>query len=351
MKIAIITITRGYNLGNRLQNYAVQKCLQKYAVDVVTLKNVLYKEQQPKYKIKSFIKKILYFNKNKRVKSFEKFNKEYINFSNFEISNEKILLEKLSKFNYFICGSDQIWNPNYPENAKVNFLDFCDNNKKISFAASFGSSNVPVDRKEEIKKYLDGFKSISVREEEGKKIVEELTGRKDAKVLVDPTMLLSKNEWDEISSPINLDKNKKYMLCYFLGNITDEYEKVIKKIALDNNFEIINIFDKNSKYYSVGPSEYLYLMDKVEFVASDSFHACVFSIIYSKPFLVFDRVDASIVSMNSRIDTLLSKFELKDRKYNGSIDSQILVCDFNKAHMKLKEERKKSFDYIEKALK
>lgn len=357
MKCAIITITNGSNYGNRLQNYAVQRVLEKRNITVETLINLGNNEDNYKTKIKSIVKNVLkttllykkYNNEIKRLNAFKKFNKYNIRFSKNSISNTKISTKILKQYDCFICGSDQIWNPNYKENAKVNFLGFVENRKKIAYAPSFGVSNIPDNRKEEIKNWLNKIDYLSVRENEGKKIIEELTNRKDVEILLDPTMMLTSEEWDKISKKPNQLKNDKYILNYFLGELSEERRKQIDIVAKENNCEIINILDKNSPFYQTDPSEFLYLEKNAFLICTDSFHSCVFAIIYNRPFVVFDRED-NTVSMNSRIETLLNKFMLQDRKYNGKLTEEQLKHNYENAYKILEKEKQKAYNFLNTAL-
>ena len=353
MKIGIITINDNDNYGNRLQNYAVQEILNSMNVKVITLKNeailnsknlfILRLFKCLIYKIKSSI-----FKKRKRFKKFKEFNKN-IKFSRFFITPYTRISEK---YDFFVAGSDQIWKPTYGRLRDVDLLNFAKDCQKIAFSASFGISKLPNNKKVYAKKYLEKFKIISVREDSGKKIVEELTGRDDIEVLVDPTMLLSADEWNKVSKrPKQLDtlKSNKYILNYFLGNCVEEYKNEIDRIAKENNCEIINILDKNNPFYCTGPSEFLYLAKNAFLVCTDSFHSLVFSILYNTPFVAFERKDER-VSMNSRIDTLLQKFNLEERRFTGKIEKEQLDIDCSNTYKILEEERKKSIQFLEKAL-
>ena len=109
--------------------------------------------------------------------------------------------------------------------------------------------------------------------------------------------------------------------------------------------------DRNDKYYECGPGEFLYLEKNAFIVCTDSFHACVFGMIYNKPFIVFDRVQDNIKNTNSRIDTFLKKFSLEDRRYNGkNITKENLEHDYTEAYQILEEERKKSDAFLKNAL-
>ena len=169
-------------------------------------------------------------------------------------------------------------------------------------------------------------------------------------MLVDPTMLLTAEEWDKVSKKPKMLKNNKYILNYFLGELSEERKKEIERVAKENDCEIVNILDENSPYYECGPSEFLYLEKNAFLICTDSFHSSVFAILYNTPFLVFNRED-KIASMNSRIETLLSKFNLEDRKYKEKITSKDLKANYGEAYKILEQEREKSRKFLEKALK
>ena len=141
----------------------------------------------------------------------------------------------------------------------MDLLEFTVPEKRISFSASFGISNLPEQYSEKLKKALKDYKSISVREDAGKKIIEDVVGRKDVEVLVDPTMLLTADEWDKVAKKPEQLKTDRYILNYFLGKLSEKRKEEIDRIAKENNCEVINILDQNSPFYCTGPSEFLYL--------------------------------------------------------------------------------------------
>lgn len=368
-KIAILSLYDINNYGNRLQNYAVQEILRKYNFDTISIAN--QQDLNFKNKLKKYIKIILMpiltiiipkFKLNRiRKKNFLKFN-ENINISKKELYTNKFNPNLLINFDFYVVGSDQVWNSiyNYPKNKikSLYLLDFFDdNNKKISFSASFGIDKIPSCSEEQIEKYISKFKALSVREESGKKIIEKLTGRKDVIVLLDPTMLLEISEWDKVSNKPNqinelCQNGEKYILNYFLGNLNSERKREIERIANKNNCKIINILDKNDPYYTCGPSEFIWLEKNAFLICTDSFHSSVFAILYKRPFVVFNRDDGQNGKniMNSRLETLLSKFKLEDRYYNGKIPEKLLKCNYSYVDQILEEERKKTKKFLEKAL-
>ena len=227
----------------------------------------------------------------------------------------------------------------------VDFLSFAKNEQKIALSASFGISKLSPQEEKFAKKYLENFKAISVRENSGKEIVEKLTKRKDIKLLVDPTMLLSKEEWQKVSKKPKMLEDNKYILCYFLGNLSLKRKQEIQKFADKNNCTIINLLDKNDPFYNTGPSEFLYLEQNAFMICTDSFHSSVFALIFNRPLLIFKREDDK-VDMTSRIDTLVEKFNLNDRVYNGIINEKNLKIYSEETFNLLKQEQKIALTFL-----
>ena len=124
---------------------------------------------------------------------------------------------------------------NYPKT----FLTFVKKEKRFSYAASIGIANIPKSYHKEYKKYLVEFNSISVREERGKEIIQDLIHDKNVYVHIDPTMLLSKNEWDKIIKLPTIYVPKKYIFCYFLGQQDEKQKKMINNFAKQYNFTLL----------------------------------------------------------------------------------------------------------------
>lgn len=353
-KIGIITINDNYNYGNRLQNFAVSYTLEKLGYHAETIGNVKgYHNKNIKRRIK-YIYSILckLFSKKAedvRLINFIIFNKN-IKKSRYHIDVLHTPIELNDKYDYFVVGSDQVWNVNFNTYSLVNLLFFANKEKRVSFSASFGISELPEKYHEEFSTELNKFKAVSVREHAGKEIVENLTERKDVEVLIDPTMLLDTNEWDKVIKKPKILKNKRFVLNYFLGELSEKRRIEIERVAKELNCEIISILDKNSPFYQCGPSEFLYLEKYAQLICTDSFHSCVFAILFNRPFVIFER-EGSIVGMNSRLDTLLRTFELKHRKFNCQITEENLKHDYTYAYEILEKEREKSLDFLKRNLK
>jgi len=373
-KVGIVTICDYKNYGNRLQNYASQETIKSLGFDVRTITNIPIQREKLanrkiiKYKSASIkeiydsIKRklILKFNKkswtelqNQKINNFKEFTKKYISETEYIISVNNIPLEKLEEFDYFVAGSDQVWNPNYRLGSSIDFLTFAPGNKRIAYSPSFGVSEIPEKYKSNYKKWLSEFNHLSVREQAGADIIEELTNRKSP-VLVDPTIMLSKEDWLAISRKSPFRPEKNYLLTYFLGERSKKLNKKIKEIAKKNGLVIVNLGDLTDvNRYVADPSEFIDYINKSSLFITDSFHGAVFSIILEKPFVVKSRIE-KIQSMNSRIDTLLSKFNLNNRKWENIMEKSegdLFKVDYSQMPIILKREREKVIEYLQKALK
>lgn len=376
-KVGILTINDYSNYGNRLQNYASQEIIKELGYEVETVVNI----SKPKSRIeersinkverihkfislpfndkvflikekinnKVYSKKI---NKAREIKEekFRDFTKKHIFETNYCISDESIPEDLNDKFDFFITGSDQVWNPIYRCGSKIDFLQFADKKKRIAYSPSFGISSIPEVYVEDYKCWLKEFEFLSVREEAGARIIKKLTDR-DAEVLLDPTMMLSKEKWMSISNQSRFKPKEKYILTYFLGKLGNEYKKVINRVAKLYDFKVINLGStRDLDLFSSDPSEFIDYINSSSIFFTDSFHGVVFSIIFEKPFIVCDRVENG-VSMSSRIDTLLNKFNLDSRKISNLKDyDNILNVDYLNAKEILKEEQEKTLNYLKKAL-
>jgi len=337
MKVGIITINGNYNFGNRLQNYALQHILLKngYKPNTIWITN-------KKVLIKTIlISFITLFYKKTRVLKFYSFTRKYIK-PMYYLNHKKIKYDKI------VVGSDQVWNPNFNFFADEYFANFSPYEKNISYAASFGVDEIPLKMKETFKKGLSNFSYISVREQKGKEIITKLGIDKKVKVVLDPTLLLSESEWENVVKPVKI--KKKYIFLYFLGTITEIVRKEIVAISLKYDFEIINVLDRDSKYYNIGPAEFLYLIKNSNLVLTDSFHATVFSIIFKKPFFAIERKDNE-KKMNSRIVQLVNDFNLQDR-YVNKIDNanDIFYVNYSYFEKNILKYRNDSIQYLFDAL-
>lgn len=371
-KVGIVTLVGYFNYGNRLQNYALKRSIEKigYEVESLTFEDTegfLTFESDDNYNVykrikdksvdelfKTVLKRTV--NKFKRYKFRKELQEtEEIRTKKFKEFTDNLLNEvefsktEVSKYDYFVVGSDQVWNPNYIKNQPQFFLPFGEKNQKISYAASFGISEL--DEKVELiyKDYLNEFSNISVRENEGANLVREMIGV-DVPVVLDPTLLLNAEEWEEISSRAYNRPSEDYLLTYFLGGPTPETRKKLEKLAKEKNMTIINLGDITEREtYETGPSEFLDYINNASAFFTDSFHGVVFSIIFQTPFVVYERQSFG-PSMYSRIETILDNFNMRNREANG-FNEDIFSMDFSGTYEVLEREYNKSIDYLKEALR
>lgn len=352
MKEMIITLNGNYNYGNRLQNYALVEYLNlNFNSNTKTLwdKNIhVNKFTQFKNKIK-YILKSKYRYDIIRKNNIKKFTDKY-----FDIHYDEPSSTLNINYKNFIVGSDQVWNPLFwsdvEKEYKTYFLRFADEQKRIAYAASFGISELPREYHEMFKEGLKEIPYISVREKAGADIVKQLTGR-DVPVLVDPTLLIEAEHWRTLEMQPVWYKGEKYILTYFLGNVPP----MLDRLAKDYNYKIFNLMDRKSfDLYVSRVEEFLYLIDHAELVCTDSFHACVFSILFNTPFLVVDRQQKGVANMTSRLDTLLGLFEMRNRYIDFNTDKleqeKIFNVDFTCVKDIQKREQKRSYAFLKQAM-
>lgn len=373
-KVGIITINDYSNYGNRLQNYATQEVLKSLGCEVETIVNNPHKKLRTIEKLNKLlklskgdlIKKLLHkirqklykSNEEKRIEimkevrrnSFKQFTSENISETPYVISRYNIPSELKDHYSAFVVGSDQVWNPNFRKGSFIDFLTFAPEEKRIAYSASFGIEKLPEEYEDNYSRWLSEMAHISVREDAGAKIVKKLTGR-DVEVLVDPTLMLTKDQWLSISKPAAYKPDKPYLLTYFLGEITSNAREKINYIAKENNLVIVNMADiQDERRYIADPAEFLDYINSSEIFLTDSFHGVVFSILFEKPFIIFDRVSKT-PSMSSRINTLLTKFDLIARRAdNIKNNNDAFNINFSHVNKILEQERKKAINYLKEAL-
>lgn len=351
MKIGIVTIQDNKNYGNRLQNYAVQEVLRSNGHRVKTIRNSVYYNTR----VNAFRMLAWRILRQKRLKKKAKMNRERVrHFSEF---NRNITFTKgmyaacyhYDKYDYYLVGSDQVWNPDF-RLSEMDVLAFAKPEKRIAFSASFGVEGIPEYKRHLVQNEISRFKAISVREDAGKKIIEELTGRTDVQVLIDPTMLLCAEQWDRVAKKPEMLGDGPFVLNYFLGKGYQEQLHEIDAFAAERGYQVINILDPDSPFYACGPSEFLFLEKHAELICTDSFHSSVFAVLYDRPFIVYERPAREGQSMNSRLETLIRKLHLTGRRYGGRISEENLHHDYTESYALLEQEREKTFDFLKTAL-
>lgn len=313
MKIAILTLPLHTNYGGILQNYALQAILKRMGHEVYTIdcdksnSSRMTTITKIKNRIRRIICDLFHFYKTKKTKSFIH---KHINTT----SKSKYKIKHINDVNYLfdvvIVGSDQVWRPSYVyPNIETFFLNFISNPKirRIAYAASFGTKNKEYN-KEQIANCRDLFKlfsAISVREKSGLELIKEYDWKceNNPVLCLDPTFLLQKKEYQSLIG-YNEARNDKFF-CYILDR-TQEKEELIQKISEDIKLPPY-ILSGSDKILSI--EKWIKAFCDAKYIFTDSFHGCVFSIIFNKPFIAFGNISRGV----SRFESLLELFDLHNR--------------------------------------
>lgn len=380
-KVAIITWYWG-NYGSTLQAYALNACISKFGFECDTIQHningkaldnakyrlrkfgiyktlkIYEKKIKSKFKYKKFLKLL-----SIRNLAFNKFISKYIKLSKetYSLNN----LDNLSKnYDVFVCGSDQIWNPALTCLTPFYWLDFvntAEGKKRVfSYAPSIGESSFNSHEVKKISEYLKLFDYISVREDKSVKILENVIEEKKVFKVVDPTLLLTKGEWDEICS--NKYPDGEYLFAYLIRSDKKQMD-YISNIAKKNNLKIVTypfleIDNINENYDGWGdeqifddsPSDFLSIIKNSKLIFTDSYHCSVFSLIYEKDFYVLKKAN-DVTNQFERLDSLLKMTKTENRKVDVSEDLFVQVqTDFEETNRIIDIQRKESIDFLKKGL-
>ncbi len=355
-KVATVTFHRSDNFGSVLQAYALGEKLAKMGYDqfivdyrkpeVADMYRIL-KKPTNKFLLITDVYNLLYYRKlKKRQKRFEKFRNDFFRSSNVYNTKEE-LLQSPPMADVYICGSDQIWNTSILDFDDTYLLNFVKSGRKISYAASGIKKTHADEAIEQVAKAISSFDGVTVRETYTAKRL----GIDYSNVVLDPVLLLTGNDWDKVCSDIKVDKN--YMLCYFAGNVSFEFEQFTKEYAEKNGLERIllmpewrNIKRSGKKSYDAGPCEFLSLIKNADIVCTDSFHGTAFSILFNKPFIVGQHNPFS----DERIGTILSFLNLSDMEIDPvhpNVSERLYSIDYDIVNYTLENERKRCTDILQ----
>tara|TARA_B100001248_G_C27398954_1_gene468208 strand:- start:3258 stop:4394 length:1137 start_codon:yes stop_codon:yes gene_type:complete len=373
--IGIITILKVNNYGAELQAFALQNFLAKIGYKSEIIDYAFYKNPQHiktkkskssfNLSLKKRLKEFLYpvFNKIITIKSYKTFQKRSKRFLYFHqrfsvLSSTFRKIEDLynadHKYDVFIVGSDQVWNPNNDTNLEPYFLKFApDGSVKISYASSFGVDKIPEKYHKIYAKYLCELSSISVRENSGVNLVKKMSAR-DCALVLDPTFLLNKKDWTDFSTQINY--TKKYLLIYVF-NKNSYITELAKSIAKEKQLEIVRICksvvpsDKNLSIKNIldaGPSEFLAWFKNASYILTTSFHGACFSINFN---ISFNVILEKGKDNNSRQVDLLNEFNISDRiVFLGDKSFNSDFVSFENVNKLLKKYKSNSIKYLEDSI-
>jgi len=376
LKIGIMTFHASHNCGSILQAYALQNVLNKnygHEVEIIDFSNPnqrdLYARFSKKLKIKKIAKNIfflpMYKEISKQFETYDQFIHHRLNLTpnNYRTSEEMAKDPYLKKYDVIISGGDQVWNVNIEDGDIAYFLDFAKDVKKISYAVSMGGSNINkyLKNKPEYINCLHGFSNISIREGNGQKWLYELD-ELTSKIVADPTLLLSKEEWINYFPTVKIPMIKEPYIFYYGSNENSEINEFLERVSKRFNKKVYVFEPKNwwrhtshskkinlSKNY--GPEAFLNLIYNASMVFTVSFHGTIFSTLLNK---IFWYLDSYVVSDDDdRASFLLEQLGLMSRFINTkkvSLDDLQEKPVYEEVFSKIEKLKSKSFAYIEQTL-
>lgn len=363
--IGIITIHKINNYGSVFQAYALQQMCENlgYKVEIIdyTFPNVQHQHnkyakvndaqpQEPKWIKLLFANALL-----KQHKGIAEFVRKYQHLSPTAYHAPNELHYNPPHYDVYITGSDQLWSPRHCNGDPAFMLHFADDDAlKISYAASIGANKIPKDLQPLYKELLSRYQHISVRETSGVKVIQDVVG-KDATTVLDPTLLLNKDEWNRIAVPQRLVK-KKYILCYYLNysfNAFPYVDELANHLQNQTGYEIVRVARPPHKLsyshttYKVGasPEEFLALVRDAEVVLTTSFHGTAFAVNFGKPLLSIvenrEASDSRQVSLLNNLGLMNQVLSLSDSFPN--LESAVYDVASEQARLEVLRQESKQF--------
>lgn len=364
-KVGIITMHRPISFGSSLQAYALLHKIETlgYDCEIIDYKypNQLHHKQG---RLKRWLINFVRFMMNLPMGfpniaesyRFRIFRKKYMRLSPF-YKNHKDLENNPPIYDIYCTGSDQVWNSRFTKSDTTFLLSFVKNApKKISYASSFAIDYVIEDYKQDYITFLSQYSSISVRESSGIKLVKDLVD-KQAELVCDPTLLLTKEEWYPLVQQSKIKINKPYILVFMLSysfNPYPEVNNIINKVSEELGYHIVFLSGRKQDYLhknatvvkSAGPCEFLELIWNASFVITSSFHGVAFSANFEKDFIAIVKSGNS----DSRLISFLKKINMEDRAIPYDSLADFSLCTDHSSST-LSKFREFSIDYLTKALK
>lgn len=361
MKICTITCHDVYNVGASLQAYALQAYLKSLGHDV---KIIDYKPDylskhyrldivgNPKYD-KPLLRQAYLLAKLPgrlhqlpRKRAFDDFTAKHLTLTKRYASNDELKADP-PEADVYLAGSDQIWNPLFPNGKDPAFyLDFVRQGVRASYAASFAVDEFPQELRKVTAQYLQRLDHIAVRESSGLGVLETL-GITGAVTVLDPVFLLDREQWEAMAET-PAECKKPYLLVYDFDN-SAAIRKLAERLAAEHGWAIYSIFDLPyaERCFSLcGPEAFLGLIRGAAFVLSNSFHATAFSVIFRREFAVVERTE----KINTRMRDLTALLGLSDHMVSADAEPA-LSTDWAAAASRLSGEITRSKAYLDKVLR
>lgn len=372
MKLAGLTWWRN-NYGSILQAYALQEEINKfpnveyeiinqYGRKIASADNLLDKIKTIGIKrtCQRAFWKFAVPHLRSRSKKLQKFVDDNLKLSDRQY-NETSISDANSIYDGFVCGSDQIWNPTLTTTDSMYWLSFADKGKiKFSYAPSIGVDQLEIKDQKNIKKNLHSFKGISCREKSGSKLLNSILNDNICETVLDPTMLVDLNLWNDICAPQKYSGN--YIFVYLLRG-TAEQRRAVEKFAEKKKLTIVTMpfletectvwYDMkfgDFKFWDASPNEFISIIRYADYVFTDSFHSTVFSCLYHVPFLIFPKKGKAQMS---RLQDLMRLLGISGRIIQNEEEIEKIASkeiNWEQVEKNLMIERENSYQYLARQL-
>ncbi len=414
MKIKLVTFAPHPNFGTCLQSYALNKVLRDMGHDVEFIYNG---RETPKWGIKEyfryFVKKLLpskvvqhiretressptqntktspvilelpdrrilyrlsrlpFYDaiyKRMKCRSLQwrkvwKFTYEDGNYNMKRIYTHDQYDEVVKDADLFITGSDQIWNPYCGGFNPMMFLEFAGSKKRVAYSSSIARPEFPIEIRDRVKADLQIFQFIGVREESSVEMLNSLLDREDVRAVVDPTYLLSKEDWKQFAdrAQIEFELPDKYIFCYFIGDRYRDYAAMVDDVKKQTGISNVITADCTNGYRNYGngllykdggPYEFVYLLSHSSLVCMDSFHATVFALKFGVDFvhILKTKVENAVESQNSRMYDLFKRYDLLYKLYDANNHEWLRPVDFSKVDNLIEKEIQSSYYFLKQEI-
>lgn len=376
MTIGLLSPHLSQNYGTVLQALALAKSILNMGVECEYIDCGLYRPSRINDKLWPILYPIFHPKYKRIVDENKKVNSKDLDYSflclpdfrkifninqsfvekNIPVRKEWVNMYNLDQLPYdrFIVGSDQTWNPDAIYQYSPYYLrQIKDNNRKYSYACSMSrTTNFSKDFVNFLKENLCSFSALSCREKSNSELLQKLLGKEVSWVL-DPTLLLSREEWLPYMAPVEIPD--KYIVCYILGErkCIGEYAD---KLGCKMNLPVYYIMTRPSScghahvLKNIGAAEFLWLIDNCQYLVTDSFHGCAFSINFRKNMIAFNKFDGNLYD-NDRIVDVLRSFGIEDHFMEGKDFRIVDDINYSKVHHILGERRNFSRDFLYKIVK
>lgn len=330
MRVGVMTFLHNDNYGSTLQAWALQQTLRELGCDAEhidyhpsqkeKIRNLLQSGNSPRLMLEGVRKRMVKASESgarNKSASFAGFYRQHMRLSTL-CADQAALKQAAKGYDAVLCGSDQIWSPVWLNPAY--FLDFADGKPKAAYAASLGVARMPSGRKAKaMAKLTRDFTAISVREEEGAALLEQITGQRFP-VMPDPVCLQPREAWQALAQ--RPEGRSPYLLCYFIAD-QPEYWRRVAQIRERTGLDTVVIPVAAGAYRQpyeraegLSPQQWLGWLEGAAHICTDSFHGAAFAAILGRPMTILRRYrEDDPESKNSRVDQLMRSLGITDTEH------------------------------------